>query len=227
MELINCIIAMEPLSIDNNIFQYAFICMKDEDDYHSLLFYVFLYLYLSCVYRCNININVLQYIKNNVNTVVHSLYYIILYGFQCVSISVFLCIFTFIINRYHMHLCIFTALSQSIPNLYDFIVLSIWRLGLSETNSLLHLLDKFEKYDKSDLNLKHSKYFNEPALINITKQYDNGLVMLSLNAKSYREFLENIICSTIITVLCLKETWLLNDSSFNYFKYNAIFNVSI
>ena len=37
-------------------------------------------------------------------------------------------------------------------------------VSLNKTNSLVHLLDRVEKYDidEAGINLKHSKYFNEP-----------------------------------------------------------------
>ena len=86
----------------------------------------------------------------------------------------------------------------------------------------MHLLDRVEKYDidEAGINLKHSKYFNEPDFINTIEQYNNGIVILSLNTQSlnakYDElsiFITNITRSTNITALCLQETWLSDEST--------------
>ena len=87
---------------------------------------------------------------------------------------------------------------------------------------MVHLFDESDKYDNDEtgISIRHSKYYNESYFINTIATYHKSLTILSLNAQSLNAKFDeiNIFITTItrtsnITVLCVQETWLSDESN--------------
>ena len=103
-------------------------------------------------------------------------------------------------------------------------------IGLDDSSSLVHLLDKFSEYDidENDINIAHSKYVNETEFISTLQRLKNGLSILSLNIQSIRAkfnefqiFIDNIHKSAEISVICLQETWLSENCNASMYRISG------
>lgn len=107
--------------------------------------------------------------------------------------------------------------------------------GLSEDNSLTHLLDCDDEYNELQYSIPPSLYYNEQDMITKCKQQVNACNIVSLNCRSINanismiKIMLNNFCvkNAPIDILCLQETWiedsdLFDMSLFHVDNYNLL-----
>lgn len=106
--------------------------------------------------------------------------------------------------------------------------------GLSETNSLTHLLDSCSVPSDDEISLvKNSRYYSEKQFIDMHSNR-HGLSIMSLNCQcvnakfdDIKLLIERVNCTNNISVICLSECWLDETHDFRNFElsgYNLFYN---
>ena len=99
----------------------------------------------------------------------------------------------------------------------------IHNTGLTEENSLVHLLDTLED-NEADV-IEHSKYYDDVDFNNALQSYNSKISMLSLNCQSisakfdkFKLFLDDVNNENPISIICIQETWGHEDIHMDYFS---------
>ena len=100
-------------------------------------------------------------------------------------------------------------------------------IGLTETNSLIQLLDNIDTDDNNEAPIiKHSAYYGENEFLTMLA-YKAGLSILSGNIQSinskfddFQSFVSRVNTSHLISAICLQECWLdeKDNDSINLFN---------
>ena len=107
-------------------------------------------------------------------------------------------------------------------NSYSF----IHNTGLTEENSLVHLLDAISPQEENEADIiEHSKYYDDKDFINALQSYNSKISMLSLNCQSIsakfdkmKLFLDDVNNQNPISIICIQETWGHEGIQMNYFS---------
>ena len=102
----------------------------------------------------------------------------------------------------------------------------IHNTGLTEENSLVHLLDAISPQEENEADIiEHSKYYDDIDFNNALQSYNSKISMLSLNCQSISAkfdklqlFLDDVNNQNPISVKCIQETWGHEGIQINYFS---------
>ena len=102
----------------------------------------------------------------------------------------------------------------------------IHNTGLTEENSLVHLLDAISPQEENEADIiKHSKYYDDIDFNNALQSYNSKISMLSLNCQSIsakfdklKLFLDDVNNQNPISIICIQETWGHEGIQMNYFS---------
>ena len=91
----------------------------------------------------------------------------------------------------------------------------IHNTGLTEENSLVHLLDAISPQEENEADIiEHSKYYDDIDFNNALQSYNSKISMLSLNCQSIsakfdklKLFLDDVNSQNPISIICIQETW--------------------
>ena len=91
----------------------------------------------------------------------------------------------------------------------------IHNTGLTEENSLVHLLDAISPQEENEADIiEHSKYYDDIDFNNALQSYNSKISMLSLNCQSIsakfdklKLFLDDVNNQNPISIICIQETW--------------------
>ena len=98
--------------------------------------------------------------------------------------------------------------------------------GLTEENSLVHLLDAISPQEENEADIiEHSKYYDDIDFNNALQSYNSKISMLSLNCQSIsakfdklKLFLDDVNNQNPISIICIQETWGHEGIQMNYFS---------
>ena len=102
----------------------------------------------------------------------------------------------------------------------------IHNAGLTEENSLVHLLDAISPQEENEADIiEHSKYYDDIDFNNALQSYNSKISMLSLNCESIsakfdklKLFLDDVNNQNPISIICIQETWGHEGIQMNYFS---------
>ena len=102
----------------------------------------------------------------------------------------------------------------------------IHNTGLTEENSLVHLLDAISPQEENEVDIiEHSKYYDDKDFNNALQSYNSKISMLSLNCQSIsakfdklKLFLDDVNNQNPILIKCIQETWGHEGIQMNYFS---------
>ena len=102
----------------------------------------------------------------------------------------------------------------------------IHNTGLTEENSLVHLLDTLSPLEDNEADvIEHSKYYDDVDFNNALQSYNSKISMLSLNCQSisakfdkFKLFLDDVNNENPISIICIQETWSHEDIRMDYFS---------
>ena len=102
----------------------------------------------------------------------------------------------------------------------------IHNTGLTEENSLVHLLDAISPQEENEADIiEHSKYYDDKDFNNALQSYNSKISMLSLNCQSIsakfdklKLFLDDVNNQNPISIICIQETWGHEGIQMNYFS---------
>ena len=102
----------------------------------------------------------------------------------------------------------------------------IHNTGLTEENSLLHLLDAIspqQEENEADI-IEHLKYYDDLDFHNALQLYNSKISMLCLNCQSIsakfdklKLFLDDVKNQNPISIICIQEAWGHEGIQMNYF----------
>ena len=107
----------------------------------------------------------------------------------------------------------------------------IHNTGLTEENSLVHLLDAIyspQEENGTDI-IEHSKYYDDIDFNNALQSYNSKISMLILNCQSIsakfdklKLFLDDVNNQNPISIICIQETWGHEGIQMKYFRFLII-----